>query len=113
MPRKTDETRAVDLHVGRAIRQARAARGLTQGQVAAIAGVTYQQLHKYEQGINRVTCGRLARIASALGVPVADLFPPLPPAGLPKVDLPDEIMGLATKKLRMVRDLARSIARLG
>ena len=33
--------------------------GLTQQQLAEMIGVTYQQAHKYERGINRVSAGRL------------------------------------------------------
>ena len=42
--------------------------GLTQHQMAELIGVTYQQAHKYEKGINRVAAGRLYHIAQALGV---------------------------------------------
>ena len=42
--------------------------GLTQHQMAELIGVTYQQAHKYEKGINRVAAGRLYSIAQALGV---------------------------------------------
>ena len=42
--------------------------GLTQQQLAELIGVTFQQAHKYERGLNRVTTGSLHRIAGALGV---------------------------------------------
>jgi len=48
--------------------------GLTQQQLADLIGVTYQQAHKYERGINRVSAGRLFQIARALGVPVGTFF---------------------------------------
>jgi transcriptional regulator with XRE-family HTH domain len=48
--------------------------GLTQQQIAELVGVTYQQAHKYEKGINRVSAGRLYRIAQALGVEVSHFF---------------------------------------
>ena len=50
--------------------------GLTQQQIAELVGVTYQQAHKYEKGINRVSAGRLYTIARALGVQVSYQFPP-------------------------------------
>jgi transcriptional regulator with XRE-family HTH domain len=53
--------------------------------VAELVGVTYQQAHKYEQGINRVAAGRLFTIARALGVDVGYFFEGLdgvPAAGL-------------------------------
>jgi transcriptional regulator with XRE-family HTH domain len=48
--------------------------GLTQQQLADLIGVTYQQAHKYERGINRVSAGRLFEIARVLSVPVTYFF---------------------------------------
>ena len=48
--------------------------GLTQQQLAELIGVTYQQAHKYEKGINRIAAGRLSSIAQALGVEVGYFF---------------------------------------
>ena len=48
--------------------------GLTQQQLADLIGVTYQQAHKYERGINRVSAGRLFEVAQVLGVPVSYFF---------------------------------------
>lgn len=42
--------------------------GLSQQQHASIIGVTYQQAHKYERGLKRVSAGRLFEIATALAV---------------------------------------------
>jgi transcriptional regulator with XRE-family HTH domain len=52
----------------------RLAKGLTQGELAKVIGVTFQQVQKYENGRNRVSAGRLARIAEALDVPLHTLF---------------------------------------
>jgi len=48
--------------------------GLTQQQLAEIIGVTYQQAHKYERGINRVSAGRLFEIARALSAPISYFY---------------------------------------
>ncbi len=64
----------IDRHVGMRIRQRRIMLGLTQQQMADLIGVTYQQAHKYERGINRVAAGRLYQIAQALGVDVGYFF---------------------------------------
>jgi transcriptional regulator with XRE-family HTH domain len=56
------------------MRERRVMLGLTQQQMAELIGVTYQQAHKYEKGINRVAAGRLYRIAQALGVEVGYFF---------------------------------------
>jgi transcriptional regulator with XRE-family HTH domain len=48
--------------------------GLTQQMLADLIGVTYQQAHKYETGVNRIAAGRLYIIAQVLGVDVGYLF---------------------------------------
>ena len=53
--------------------------GLTQQQLAELIRVTYQQAHKYEKGINRVSAGRLHAIARALGVAPGYFFEGLDP----------------------------------
>jgi transcriptional regulator with XRE-family HTH domain len=63
-----------DRHVGARMRARRIMLGLTQQQMAELIGVTYQQAHKYEKGINRVAAGRLYHIARALGVEVGYFF---------------------------------------
>lgn len=55
--------------------------GLSQQQMAELIGVTYQQAHKYERGINRISAGRLFEIAQVLGVPVDYFFDGLGNAG--------------------------------
>jgi DNA-binding XRE family transcriptional regulator len=57
----------IDRYVGARMRERRIMLGLTQQQMAELIGVTYQQAHKYEKGINRVAAGRLYNIAHALG----------------------------------------------
>ena len=67
-PKRGRSTAAIDDHVGARIRERRIMLGLTQQQLAEMIGVTYQQAHKYERGINRVSAGRLFEIARVLGV---------------------------------------------
>ena len=55
-------------------RERRIMLGLTQRQMAEFIGVTYQQAHRYEKGINRIAAGRLYHIAEALGVEVGYFF---------------------------------------
>src|SRR3546814_9108130 len=64
----------IDRHVGQRIRERRTMLGITQQQLAEQIGVTYQQAHKYERGINRVAAGRLYIVASALGVEVGFFY---------------------------------------
>ena len=64
----------IDRYVGSRMRERRIMLGLTQQQMAELIGVTYQQAHKYEKGINRIAAGRLFTIAQALGVDVGYFF---------------------------------------
>jgi transcriptional regulator with XRE-family HTH domain len=64
----------VDVEVGHRIRIERLARGLSQTALANQLGVTFQQVQKYEKGVNRVGAGRLTKIAEVLGVSVSTFF---------------------------------------
>ncbi|MFJ6023534.1 helix-turn-helix domain-containing protein [Brevundimonas sp. NPDC092305] len=63
-----------DNEVGARIRDFRKQAGMTQTELATAAGVTFQQIQKYERGTNRVAASRLALIAKALGVEAALLL---------------------------------------
>jgi transcriptional regulator with XRE-family HTH domain len=64
----------VDIEVGHRIRIERLARGLSQTALATQLGVTFQQVQKYEKGVNRVGAGRLTKIAEVLGIEVGTFF---------------------------------------
>lgn len=57
------------------MRVARKATNLTQEGLATQLGITFQQLQKYEKGVNRISASRLHYAARILGVPVAFFFP--------------------------------------
>lgn len=76
--------------------------GLTQQQLAALIGITYQQAHKYERGINRVSAGRLYELATVLGVDVGYFF-----EGVGAED-----GERFSARQRMCLDLARNFARI-
>src|SRR5690606_2569225 len=67
-------THPVDVHVGKRIRHRRWMLGMTQQQLAEHVGIKFQQIQKYETGMNRVSASRLWDIASCLTVPVAYFF---------------------------------------
>lgn len=71
----------VDIHVGQRIRQRRWLAGMTQQQLAERVGIRFQQIQKYETGMNRVSASRLWEIAQALDVPLAHFFEGLSDAG--------------------------------
>jgi transcriptional regulator with XRE-family HTH domain len=70
-PRQPDST---DVEVGRLVRALRMSRGLSQTELANQIGVTFQQVQKYEQGANRISMGRLTRIAKLFRVSVPYLL---------------------------------------
>ncbi|ACB81901.1 transcriptional regulator, XRE family [Methylorubrum populi BJ001] len=70
-PRHTTEA---DRIVGLRITTLRKARGLSQTALGTAVGVTFQQVQKYEKGLNRVGAGRLSEIAHLLEVPVSAFF---------------------------------------
>ena len=72
----------VDVHVGKRIRHRRWVSGTTQQQLADQVGIKFQQIQKYETGMNRVSASRLWDIAHALNVDVAFFF-----EGLDQADL--------------------------
>jgi transcriptional regulator with XRE-family HTH domain len=92
---------AADRHVGTRIRERRVMLGLSQQQLAQMIGVTYQQAHKYERGLNRISAGRLYEIAQVLSVPVSWFF-----EGLSTESTPAEM----STRQRMCLELARNFA---
>lgn len=64
----------VDVHVGKRIRHRRWMVAMTQQQLAERVGIKFQQIQKYETGMNRVSASRLWDIADAVDVPVAFFF---------------------------------------
>ena len=63
-----------DAEIGQRVRTLRLQRGLSQTELGNLITVTFQQVQKYEKGTNRISAGRLQRIAEVLGVPVAFFF---------------------------------------
>ncbi len=73
-PKASPRANLADRHVGIRIRERRIMLGLSQQQLAVMIGVTYQQAHKYERGLNRISAGRLYDIAQVLNVPISWFF---------------------------------------
>lgn len=64
----------VDVHVGKRLRQKRTIMGMSQETLGKAIGVTFQQIQKYERGINRMGASRLYHFAKLLGVQVSYFF---------------------------------------
>ncbi|MBO6789630.1 MAG: helix-turn-helix transcriptional regulator [Dinoroseobacter sp.] len=84
----------VDVHVGKRVRHRRWMVGMTQQQLAERVGIKFQQIQKYETGMNRVSASRLWEIGSALGVTVSFFFEGLgdKAADKPSDDLPGDLL---------------------
>ena len=95
-------TQDIDRNVGARVRERRIMLGFTQQQLADLIGVTYQQAHKYERGINRISAGRLFEIAHVLSVPVNHFFE----------DLDGEAARAISPRERMCLELARNFAQI-
>ncbi|MGL5136732.1 MAG: helix-turn-helix domain-containing protein [Beijerinckiaceae bacterium] len=64
----------VDVHVGARLRKKRILEGLSQEKLGETLGVTFQQIQKYEKGVNRIGPSRLQTAARLFGVPVNFFF---------------------------------------
>ena len=71
---RTKEATELDRQIGMRLRLLRAARGKTQEWLGEQLGLTFQQVQKYEKGINRISGSCMQDIASALGVTPAYFF---------------------------------------
>ena len=64
----------VDVHVGARLRHRRLLLGMSQAALGNAAGITFQQVQKYEGGGNRISSSRLFELAKILNVPVSHFF---------------------------------------
>jgi transcriptional regulator with XRE-family HTH domain len=99
-PQRSRTSGMIDNHIAARIRERRIMLGLTQQQFAEKIGVTYQQAHKYEHGINRISAGRLYEVACALDAPITYFY-----EGVSDVKPPQ-----LTPHQRMALEIARNFA---
>lgn len=71
----------VDIHVGKRLRLRRTILGLSQEAVGRAIGITFQQIQKYERGVNRMSASRMHDFAKAMDVPIHFFFEGLSTAG--------------------------------
>ncbi|MDH5452630.1 MAG: helix-turn-helix domain-containing protein [Paracoccaceae bacterium] len=82
----------VDVHVGKRIRHRRWMVGMTQQQLADQVGIKFQQIQKYETGMNRVSASRLWDISEALDVAISFFFEGLEARNPESVEIAGDIM---------------------
>jgi transcriptional regulator with XRE-family HTH domain len=71
---------SVDMWIGRRVRSRRLELGLSQERLAELLGVTFQQVQKYEKGVNRIAASRLFDISAALDASIDYFFEGLTPS---------------------------------
>jgi transcriptional regulator with XRE-family HTH domain len=81
---KSRSINAIDQHVGQRVRAQRLLKGISQQALAGALDLTFQQVQKYERGVNRIGAGRLSQIAAALGTSIGFFYEGAPRAGGPK-----------------------------
>jgi len=91
----------LDIKVGSKVRALRLERQMSQEKLGDALGLTFQQVQKYEKGINRISAGRLQRIAAILEVPVSVFFADTKPSSAGAESLFDLVdTGSALRLLR-------------
>jgi transcriptional regulator with XRE-family HTH domain len=83
----------IDKHVGERVRMRRMLLGMSQERLGEQLGLTFQQVQKYEKGVNRIGASRLFDLAQVLGVPIQFFYENMPAA----VSGPHTVPGFADR----------------
>jgi transcriptional regulator with XRE-family HTH domain len=70
----SDKPNPIDVHVGRRLRLRRTLMGMSQERLGQLLGLTFQQIQKYERGVNRIGSSRLYELGQILNVPISFFF---------------------------------------
>jgi transcriptional regulator with XRE-family HTH domain len=77
-PDKEHRPSPIDVHVGGRVRLRRTLMGMSQERLGEALGLTFQQVQKYERGVNRIGASRLFDLARVLDVPIGFFFDDMP-----------------------------------
>jgi transcriptional regulator with XRE-family HTH domain len=77
----SDKPNPIDVHVGRRLRLRRTLLGMSQERLAHLLGLTFQQIQKYERGVNRIGSSRLYELGQILDVPISFFFDDMADSG--------------------------------
>lgn len=118
-----DAPEAADIQVGANIRKLRAVRGMSQSELGERLDITFQQIQKYEKGMNRVSASKLVKIAEVFDVKIEVLFEGIDGAesgtaqALPSFDkeavaLAHDFEAISDQSVRLsIRNLVKSLGR--
>ena len=84
----------IDLHVGKRLKKARLSRGMSQERLAKAMNITFQQVQKYEKGLNRIGASRLWDLAQVLDVPISYFYE----------GMSEETQGMSPRKINVLKD---------
>ncbi|KFC75966.1 Transcriptional regulator of XRE family protein [Bosea sp. LC85] len=101
------EPNQVDEYVGVRLRRLRRLTGYSQTKLGDLLGITFQQIQKYEKGVNRISASRLQHIARIFQVPVSHFFEGAPAASTPAADSAPEAPSPKVADLLATRDGVR------
>ncbi|MEM6617921.1 MAG: helix-turn-helix domain-containing protein [Pseudomonadota bacterium] len=90
----------IDVYVGTKIRLTRASRGISQQQLSDMLSISFQQLQKYERGINRISASRLWEISQALDVKISFFF-----EGAEAQDNKEEMEEISTRTIELATQI--------
>ncbi len=76
----------IDIQVGNRVRIRRMLIGMSQEKLGDLLGLTFQQVQKYEKGVNRIGAGRLFEVSRILNVPIDFFYEGVSAAGQPEYD---------------------------
>jgi transcriptional regulator with XRE-family HTH domain len=77
-PEKESKQSPIDVHVGSRMRLRRTLMGMSQERLGEALGLTFQQVQKYERGVNRVSASRLFDLSRVLDVPISFFYDDMP-----------------------------------
>lgn len=87
VPKK--QANPIDVQVGNRVRIRRMLIGMSQERLGDLLGLTFQQVQKYEKGVNRIGAGRLYEVARILNVPVDFFYEGIADSGRPNAGEPE------------------------
>lgn len=79
--RSVRKANPIDMHVGTRVRLRRVLLGMSQEKLGELLGLTFQQVQKYEKGVNRIGASRLYDLSKVLDVPVQYFYDDVPNSG--------------------------------
>lgn len=85
-------TTQTDKLLGKKLRQIRENKGFSQERLAKEIGVVFQQIQKYETGINRISCSRLLKILEVLNISIIDFFADISVSDHPLISKEEQLL---------------------